>query len=44
MLVIDRAGWVQANADGFATLLAPIIDKLTEKKPPSGLTRRSAPG
>jgi coenzyme F420 biosynthesis associated uncharacterized protein len=38
VLVVDRAGWVQANADAFATLLEPIVDKLTEKKPPSGLT------
>jgi len=38
VLVVDRAAWVQANADAFATLLAPIVDKLTEKKPPSGLT------
>ena len=35
---MDRAAWVQANADAFATLLTPIVDKLTAKKPPSGLT------
>jgi coenzyme F420 biosynthesis associated uncharacterized protein len=39
VLVVDRPGWVQANADGFATLMAPIIEKLTEKKPPSGITQ-----
>src|SRR4029079_15088118 len=38
VLVVDRAGWVQANADAFAVLLAPIVDKLTEKKPPTGMT------
>jgi coenzyme F420 biosynthesis associated uncharacterized protein len=38
VLVVDRAGWVQANADAFAVLLAPVVDKLTQKKPPSGLT------
>ncbi|HCB06101.1 MAG TPA: coenzyme F420 biosynthesis-associated protein [Nocardioides bacterium] len=38
VLVVDRASWVQANADAFATLLTPIVDKLTEKKPPTGLT------
>jgi coenzyme F420 biosynthesis associated uncharacterized protein len=38
VLVVDRAGWVQANADAFATILAPVVEKLTEKKPPSGLT------
>ncbi len=37
VLVVDRPGWVQANAEGFATVLAPIVDRLTEKKPPSGL-------
>ena len=36
VLVVDRSGWVQANADGFAKILAPIVEKLTEKKgPPS---------
>jgi coenzyme F420 biosynthesis associated uncharacterized protein len=32
VLVVDRRGWVQANADGFATLLEPIITKLTDSK------------
>jgi coenzyme F420 biosynthesis associated uncharacterized protein len=39
VLVVDRAGWVQANADAFATILGPVVDKLSEKKPPSGLTQ-----
>ncbi|GAB3776113.1 zinc-dependent metalloprotease [Nocardioides pacificus] len=40
VLVVDRAGWIQANADGFAVILEPLIDKLTEKKgPPKGLSR-----
>jgi coenzyme F420 biosynthesis associated uncharacterized protein len=39
VLVVDRAGWVQANADAFAHVLAPIVDSLTHKKPPSGVTR-----
>ncbi len=38
VLVVDRTGWVQANADAFAMLLGPIIDKLNAKKPPSGLS------
>ncbi len=39
VLVVDRAGWVQANADGFATVLSPIIEKLSEKKgAPTGLS------
>ena len=38
VLVVDRSGWVQANADGFAKLLSPVVDKLIEKKgPPSAL-------
>jgi coenzyme F420 biosynthesis associated uncharacterized protein len=36
VLVVDRAAWVQANADGFATLLGPVIDKVAEKKGPPG--------
>jgi coenzyme F420 biosynthesis associated uncharacterized protein len=39
VLVVDRAGWVQANADGFATLLGPIVEKLTEKKPPGAVAQ-----
>jgi coenzyme F420 biosynthesis associated uncharacterized protein len=38
VLVVDRPGWIQANADGFATVIAPLIEKLQEKKgPPSAL-------
>ena len=32
VLVVDRPAWIQANADGFATLLTPIIDKMTERR------------
>ena len=36
VLVVDRPGWIQANADGFATVIGPLVDKLQEKKgPPS---------
>jgi len=39
VLVVDRPGWIQANADGFATVIAPVVAKLQEKKgPPSGMT------
>ena len=37
VLVVDRPGWVQANADAFRSVLAPVVDKLMEKKPPTGL-------
>ena len=40
VLVVDRAGWVQANADGFAKILGPLVDKLAEKK---GAARRRSP-
>ena len=36
VLVVDRAGWVQANADAFRHLVAPLIDTITAKKPPTG--------
>jgi coenzyme F420 biosynthesis associated uncharacterized protein len=39
VLVVDRAGWVRANADAFARVLAPIVDTLTRKRPPTGVTR-----
>ena len=32
VLVVDRRGWIQANADGFAQVLSPLIDRLQEKK------------
>jgi coenzyme F420 biosynthesis associated uncharacterized protein len=39
VLVVDRPGWIQANADGFATVISPIVAKLQEKKgPPSPMT------
>jgi coenzyme F420 biosynthesis associated uncharacterized protein len=36
VLVVDRHAWVQANADGFAKLLGPVLEKVTEKKGPPG--------
>ena len=39
VLVVDRRGWVQANADGFARILDPVVARLTEKKgTPHGLS------
>ncbi|RYP88043.1 coenzyme F420 biosynthesis-associated protein [Nocardioides guangzhouensis] len=32
VLVVDRPGWVRANADGFATVLTPLVDKMSSKK------------
>jgi len=39
VLAVDRPGWIRANADAFATVLGPLVDKLSEKKgTPSGLS------
>jgi coenzyme F420 biosynthesis associated uncharacterized protein len=32
VVVVDRSGWVQANADGFRTLMAPVVDKVIEAR------------
>ena len=38
VVVVDRRGWIQANADSFATILSPVIDKLAQRKGvPSGV-------
>jgi coenzyme F420 biosynthesis associated uncharacterized protein len=40
VLVVDRPAWIQANADGFATLLTPVIEKVAARKgPPGALTQ-----
>jgi coenzyme F420 biosynthesis associated uncharacterized protein len=33
VVVVDRPGWVQANADGFRHVLSPLIVKMAEKRP-----------
>ncbi|MBA2698310.1 MAG: zinc-dependent metalloprotease [Nocardioidaceae bacterium] len=39
VLVVDRGGWVEANADGFREVLRPLIAKLRDKRGnPSQLT------
>ena len=38
LLVVDRPGWVQANADGFATVMQPLLDKAAaQQSAPSAL-------
>lgn len=32
VLVVDRAGWVQANADGFSQIIDPMVEKLQSKR------------
>jgi coenzyme F420 biosynthesis associated uncharacterized protein len=36
VLVVDRSAWIRANADGFARLLGPVVEKVAEKKGPPG--------
>ena len=31
VLVVDRRGWLQANVDGFAEIVSPLIDRLQAK-------------
>lgn len=40
ILVVDRRGWVQANAEGFQIATRPMVDKLIESKPPGALAAR----
>ncbi|MDN5746282.1 MAG: zinc-dependent metalloprotease, partial [Nocardioidaceae bacterium] len=40
ILVVDRGGWVQANAEAFAVASAPMVDKLLASKPPSALAAK----
>lgn len=32
VLVVDRRGWVQSNADGFERLMTPVVTSLMEKR------------
>src|SRR3954466_10131738 len=36
VLVVDRPAWIRANAEGFAQLLTPVLEKVSEKKGPPG--------
>jgi coenzyme F420 biosynthesis associated uncharacterized protein len=40
VLVVDRAGWIDANVDSFKAMLDPVVDKLNTRKKgqPSGAT------
>ena len=39
VLVVDRPGWIQANADGFRRVIEPLTERLAADKPPSALAR-----
>ena len=32
VVVIDRPGWIQANASGFRTVLEPLVEKLRDRR------------
>jgi coenzyme F420 biosynthesis associated uncharacterized protein len=32
VLVVDRTGWIQANADGFANIMNPLIEKVQARR------------
>jgi len=36
VLVVDRTGWIQANADGFSEVIGPLVEKLQAKRGTSG--------
>jgi coenzyme F420 biosynthesis associated uncharacterized protein len=38
VLVVDRAGWVQANADGFREVLRPLVAKMRRRREPGPVT------
>ncbi|MEQ6902253.1 zinc-dependent metalloprotease [Nocardioides sp. YIM 152588] len=38
VLVVDRSGWVRANAEGFAVATRPLVDKIAANTP-SGMGR-----
>jgi coenzyme F420 biosynthesis associated uncharacterized protein len=37
VLVVDRPGWVRANADAFSSILTPLVDRVTAAKAPGPL-------
>jgi coenzyme F420 biosynthesis associated uncharacterized protein len=32
VLIVDRTGWIQANADSFADVISPLVEKLQAKR------------
>ena len=40
VLVVDRTGWIQANADAFADLIGPLVEKLQARRgAPNAMTQ-----
>src|SRR3954451_18904652 len=39
VLVVDRQGWIQANADAFSQVIGPVVEKLQQRRgQPAGRT------
>jgi coenzyme F420 biosynthesis associated uncharacterized protein len=36
VLVVDRPGWIQANADAFSQVIGPVVEKLQERRGAAG--------
>lgn len=43
VVVVDRGGWVQANADGMRELITPLAEKLRRGRPSSGMIDQIGP-
>jgi coenzyme F420 biosynthesis associated uncharacterized protein len=43
VIVVDRGGWAQANADGMRELITPLTRKLRGDRPPGGLMDQVGP-
>jgi coenzyme F420 biosynthesis associated uncharacterized protein len=40
VVVVDRPGWIRANADGFSKIVTPLVAKLEERRgAPTGMTQ-----
>ena len=43
VVVVDRGGWAQANADGMREIITPLADKLRARRSSSGLMDQVGP-
>jgi coenzyme F420 biosynthesis associated uncharacterized protein len=43
VVVVDRGGWAQANADGMREIITPLVDKLRARRTSSGLLDQVGP-
>ena len=41
VLVVDRTGWIQANADGFAEVIGPLLEKLQASRGAPGVVTQA---